>query len=175
MTHDFLNRFMPCKCIRTSKDEFVPFWLADFVEGDDVYEHKYKVNGDWQEYSNTSIVDCYWDIVDKKIVTGEVKDIYPEINELPFKEGEKVLREAQSKNWKRKVHTFDEIEKIIFDEFDRNILKGKDVDEYYSEFFSKEELVNKDALYEIRIWKPAYKLKSGVIIRWDHQLSIIEE
>ena len=62
---------------------------------------------------------------------------------------------------------------IEYIEYDSEVKKVKKMEKYeLNWYFTEEEQksLNINDLYEIRSWKPFYKLASGKIIKWEYQL-----
>jgi hypothetical protein len=163
------RRFIPVKCLQIG-NEFVPFWLLEYDNSEDYGEGFRKK--DAKDYSSSRIQygdlqDLLWDSKKCVIVSGITKDVYPDKQNCEFKIGETVLVEIKSNEY-----GLDKVVDIIFEEYDTNILRVKKMDEWDKKKFTEEELSNmkKDDVYEMRIWKPFYKLESGKIIKYSYQL-----
>lgn len=165
MTYD--KRFIPVKCLQDGNN-LIPFWELNYTKHEDYGEGFYKKGDSKWDSKYQDLTDCYWDSKEKKIITGIVLDVYPSSEEVEYKIGDEVLIEEE-----REINTFriDKIEDIIFEEYDTAIKKVK-MDEWELRSFTKEqrEKLNKEDLYEFRLWKPYYKVASGEIIRWDYRI-----
>lgn len=156
------KRYIPCKALQINNNEFIPFWELGYVPSDGYYGDGFKVKGDFRTYYG-NLNDCLYDVKKKKIVLGIVIDYYEDNSKLEFKVGDKVFAELSHRDWFE-----DEIESISYEEYEVNIYSGKS--ELLECYITKEQLKDVKAtdLYEIRLWKPYYKLKnSGKIIKYD--------
>ena len=146
-------------------NEFIPFWLLNYVNTEDYGEGFYKQGDSQYDASYSNLRDCFWDSKKGKVVVGILKDVYPE--KYDFNVDEVILREVSHSSY-----TLDKIVEIVFEEFDTNVIKVKKMDVCEKKYFTEEELINMktDDMYEMRMWKPFYKLESGLLIKWNHKI-----
>ena len=157
------RRYIPCKCLQ-SGNEFIPFWLLNYIKHED-YGKGYYTDSIY-EASYHDLVDCLWDIKHKKVIVGIIKNIYIKDEDLEYKKGETVLLESDGSSYK-----IDKILDVTFEEYDTTVVKAKNMEDYYSKYFTDEEKKNlKDEVYELRIWKPFYILESGKKTKWSYQI-----
>ena len=165
----YTKRYIPTKCLQI-KNELIPFWELNFTKHRDYGEGYYtKDSNEWHAHYQ-ELIDCYWDSKQHKIISGLVKDIYPkedQYNKL-YKKGDEVLVEKDTNSF-----YLDKIKEVVYEEYDSHIYKVKKMDNWYRQFFTEEELADPNTLYEIRVWKPFYKLESGKLIRYDYQLKTL--
>ena len=161
------KRYIPCKCLQKG-NEFIPFWELNWTKSEDYGEGFYK-DGDTQwDASFLDLQDCYWDSKNKKIITGIIKDVYPDKSKLAHKIDEVVLVEEN-----HTAYRLDKVIDITFEEFETSIIKVKKMEDYELKwYFTEEEIksLNRNDLYEVRRWKPTYKTENGRSIKWDHQI-----
>lgn len=161
------KRYIPCKCLHIKQhDEFIPFWELSYEYDEEMGEY-FKSKDHYQRYYG-DLIDCYWDIKDKKVLFGLIKDIYPK--DAPFKLDEVVLVEVAGKYGTMKE---DKVVEIFYENYETSIRKLKKMEKYeLTHYFSKEELkeAKLEDIYEIRTWSPSYKLQSGDIIHYTHQM-----
>ena len=164
MTMD--KRFVKTYCLQIN-EQFVPFWELNFFDDEDCGEG-YKIDGDYQRYYQ-DLKECYWDTKEKKIVFGKVKEIKAESKELTV--GQSVYVEMEHPNYgflKEAV-----IDEIVYEEYDTSIRKLKTLEQYELDWYftkKEQENLNLEDIYEIRTWKPYYKLDDGEVIRWDYKI-----
>ena len=60
---------------------------------------------------------------------------------------------------------------IVYEEYSSNVSKGSKLEPWYAKLV---ELLDPQALYEVRCWKPTYVLSNGVKTTWTHQLYSLE-
>lgn len=152
------GRLVPTFCARF-KEGFIPLWQLTY-QNSEIYGEIYLYN---HFHHSGDLTPCYWDTLDKKIVFGKIIDYY--VKETPYKVGETVYVEKQYRNLKEDI-----VEKVFFEVYEPKILlASSDEISYYLSAEEKDKL-NKDDVFEIRIWKPYYVLKSGEVIKYEHKL-----
>lgn len=169
---DLYKRYIPCKCLQSGND-FIPFWELNWLKSEMYGEGFYQKDQSQYEASYNNLVDCYWDSKDRKIILGQVKDVYPDETKLEHKVGKTVLVELENPYGAYKI---DKISEIVYEEYETRIVKVKKLDSYELKWYFAEEEVkslNKNDLFEIRNWKPYYKTESGLIIKWNHQIKTL--
>ena len=166
---DYNKRYIPVKCLQIDK-EFIPFWKLTYIKHEDYGEGFYKEGGDRYNASYSSLVDCLWDSKQKKVILGNIKDYYPDADNMEFKLDEVDLHEIERTHNSYKL---DKVIEIVFEEYDTHISQAKKMDSWEkNRYFTVEEIANMkvDDVYEIRSWKPFYKLESGTVVKWEHQM-----
>ena len=127
-----------------------------------------------KEYKVISIIACYWNTVKKTVLIGIIKDIYPKESQLEFNVGDVVF---VNDDYDRTIgNVIDRITEIVYEDYEIQISKIKKMDiSSIKWYFSEEEIksLNKDDLYEFRIWKPYWKTEGGLTIKWVHQIKKI--
>lgn len=162
---NYTKRYIPVKCLQVKGNKFIPFWLLNYTDHEDYGEGYYEQGDTEYNASHSELTDCIWDVKKKVVILGIIKDAYRK--ETEFVEGEVILSEET-----HNVYSTDKIVKIEYEEYDTHIIKFKKMDNWEKGYFTKEELstMKPDDLYEIRTWKPFYRLASGKLIKWEHQL-----
>ena len=126
------------------------------VEGMHYYTHN---NETFRE-----IKDVVYDTKERKLLFGVEIDIYPEIANSPFKQGAKVLYEKSHRVLVEKT-----IKKVIYNDFDLSIRKGKKLEDYFRSLI-KDTIIEDETLYAFKHWKLSYLLNDGTIVNYSHQL-----
>lgn len=156
-------RYVPCYALKVD-NEYIPYWQLKYVEDKDNREG-YRVEDDYKAHY-CKLTECLYDLVEKKILLGIVKDVYE--NSL-FIVGEQVVLKLTNTKY-----TTDTIKEIIYEKYKSNCIKVNDFDDYKLDYYFTKEEANKlklNDLYEIRVWKPYYLLESGELIKYDYQLA----
>jgi hypothetical protein len=169
------NRYMPCKALQIG-NELLPLWElvyhpADTPDNDtclDGFSHtKYH-----KPNYTPNIVDCVYDLQDKCVVPVIIKDHYPTPDKYAV--GQEVMLEVQNES-----HTLtrETITEITYEEYRSTFTSVRDMDTWYLNLFSDEEKATMQPLdlYEIRTWKPIYKMKSGEVVKYDYRMYSIKE
>ena len=149
------KRYIPIKCLCINND-YIPFWKLTWSEHEDFGEG-FDVDG---VVNYGELVDCLWDSLDKVVVKGIIKDIYP--TKFEFSVDDIVLREVNYNTYCKDV-----VVGIEYTEYESIVKKGSNFEAYELVFDTE---LCKDDLYEMRHWKSYYRLKSGILIRYDYQL-----
>lgn len=158
-----IKQYITVPAIVTDDHKIYPLWSEDvkYSFGDDYCSDSLKLKDNYREYFN--IQNVILDIKTKKLSLGIDIDIYP--TKLEFNIGDKVLYELR-----HKVLKHSEIKNIVYEEYESQIYKGKDIeDSYYERYINSKELKVND-LYHIKVWKPYYVMIDDKIIKWEHQL-----
>lgn len=168
---NYNKRYIPVKCLKDGNN-YIPFWLLSYVDSEEYGEGYYGPEGNKHNASFNELVECMWDVVDRKVILGVVKDVYNS-SRIEFKLEEVVLNEVAGES---STYYLDKVVEIIYEEYDISVRKANDLD-YEISYFTEEEIanMNPETLYEIRLWKPFYKLESGKIIKWSYQLKHLKE
>ena len=76
------------------------------------------------------------------------------------------------------VYKKDVIKEIIYEEFESVFFPAKKLSTHYGYFqslFNEEEIASGNFM-EVRKYKPYYKLESGKVVKWEHELAgFVEE
>ena len=158
-----IERYQIVKAINT-KEGLIPIWDSRITfQEDDVVGQSISVKGDTLFKEYFSLLDCIYDLKTRELNVGIEINVYPDENKLAFKKGESVFYEQS-----HKVISEAKISDIVYEEYDLKILRGKNMDDYYSARFKI--IIERDTLYAIKNWKPFYVLDNGKKIIWEHQL-----
>lgn len=156
-------RYIPCYALQV-EGNYIPYWKLDYSYEED-YGHGYKAKDNYRT-TYGDLTECFYDLVEKKIVLGIVKDIY----EKPkYQVGQQVLVDSHNSTYR-----LDVIKEIVYEKYESSCRKAKDLDEYQlSWYFTKDEIkdIKFNELYEFRRWEPYYLLESGKLIKYNHQLA----
>jgi hypothetical protein len=156
-------RYIPCYALKVN-NEYTPYWKLDYSYEED-YGHGYTTEDSYRtNYSN--LTECLYDLVEKKIVLGIVKDIY---QKPKYQVGQQVLVETGSS-----LYSIDSIKEIVYQTYESTCYLAKDLDEYQLKwYFTEDEIkeIKLNELYEFRLWEPYYLLESGKLIKYNHQLA----
>lgn len=156
-------RYIKCFALQVN-NEYLPYWLLDYVEDED-YGSGYKYGDGFNEVSYSGLTECLYNLVEKKVVIGIVKDNY----EKPeYAINQQVLVQVTYNKY-----TIKTIKDIVYEEYESKCIKVKDLDEVDLHwYFTKEEISNLKVndLYEIRVWKPFYVLNDDSVIKYDFKL-----
>lgn len=157
-----VSRYILVEGVKTKDNQILPIWDSriNYTKSDD-YGDMLSVE------DNRNIIDtieCIYDIKTKTISAGVEINIYPSLDEMKLKKGEKVLYEKTHK------HLFEtSIIDIEYNRFDLSIYKGKKIDKWWLDKI-KDITIEKDGLYAVKLWKPTYVLENGVKTEYEHQL-----
>jgi hypothetical protein len=153
-----VTRYIPIQAIKTNDNSLIPIWDPRITfEKTEMYGNQ--LNFERERFYNT--VECVFDIKTKQISIGIDLDYYPK---LEYAKDEKILHEVSNR-----VLGEATIEKIVYEEYELEIIKGKKIENYWKTYFS-EVVFLADSLYAIKKWKPFYVLNNGKIIEYSHQL-----
>jgi hypothetical protein len=89
---------------------------------------------------------------------------YPTEDNLEFKKGQVVLFEKSHRNLVEA-----KISEVVYEQYDLEIKKGSKLDKFWRIKF-KDKIIDNNALYAIKQWKPFYVLDDGTKVEWTHQL-----
>lgn len=158
-----VKRRIIIQAIKTNDNELIPLWdeRVTFEKTEDC-GNGIRVKDIRGFFFNT--VECMYDLKTRTVEAGIELDVYPDEKDLEFKVEEAILFEKSSQ-----VLTEAKIEKIVYEEYDMVIVRGRKVDKRDIERVKGIEIDN-DALYAIKRWKPFYILDNGSKIEWVHQL-----
>lgn len=144
---------LPSFCLKVSQNEFVSFWeltpTTSELYGDGF---TYKGKDYWNE-----LIPCYYNLNDKTISFGIVKDYYPD--KLAFVKDEEIYFEEE-----HSIYSETKIIDIEFNTFEVEIINVAKCDKSTLHwYFTKEEQENMklNDIFEIRKWKPVYVLENG--------------
>lgn len=159
------KRFVKTFCLQINEN-FIPFWKLDLFEDED-YGEGYKVEGDFQRHYH-DLKECYWDIKEKKIVFGKVKEIKGKNEEFFVDEVVYVEISKPYGYFKESI-----IKEIVYEEYETSIHKIKNLEQYELDmYFTEQEQLelNLEDIYEIRTWKPYWKLDDGEVVKWGFKI-----
>lgn len=150
------GRYIPIWGINLG-NEIIPFWDSRFG-----YNHKEKcLEIGFKLYAN--LIECLYDLKEKKIFPGIPLDVYPDSNEEPFKAGQVVYYEFNHRAIKET-----KIKEIVYEKFELSISKGKKIDKYIKKLIKED--IQDDLLYMIKYYSPSYILESGEKVISEYQL-----
>lgn len=144
-------------------NKIIPLWDPRIkYSKDDHYGEGYHFDG--RRYSST--VEVVLDTKTKELSKGVIIDHYPSEENNKYKVGDNILRDVGSHELEGDV-----IEKIVYEEYTDDILKGKKLIKYNSKNFPLDVAqIESEGLYCLRTWKPFYQMRSGKVVKWDHEL-----
>lgn len=156
-------RYINCHALNVDNN-YIPYWELEYVEDEDC-GYGYKAKSSYKTYYG-KLTECLYDLVEKTVILGIVKDIY---EEPKYQVGQQVLVDNGSNTYK-----LDVIKKIIYEKYESTCTKAKELDKYQlSWYFTEDEIkdIKLNQLYEFRNWEPYYLLESGRLIKYNHQLA----
>lgn len=154
--HRYINIF----ALKTPEG-MIPFWeIEAYHYNDDTGEETYTYK---DENYKVNLIDCVYDLKKRAIKTPVIKDVYP--SNLKFSVGETVYREVKPDHM-----MLDYVESIVYEEYESQYYKAKKMPDWFNKYFTNEELVAND-FYELRVWKPWFKMKSGALVKYDMYLN----
>lgn len=158
-----IQRYVIIKAVKTKTNELIPIWDERIIfEKTELYGNVIRLKDDW--HNHYSLIECIYDLKTKEISIGIELDHFPSDKELDFKIGETVLFEKSHK------HLSDaKISEIVYEEYDLDIKRGKNFNNWEFERF-KDIQIDSKTLYAIKRWKPFYILDNGNKIEWSHKL-----
>lgn len=165
-----MDRYIPIKAINVGKGQLIPFFddRVKFHE-DDYFGGYVTIDGNFQKYCD--FVDCVYDIDERKVKEGIVKDYYPSLDKLEFKVGGRYLVEEDNKTMQLAT-----LVEVLFDEFQDNYRKGSKIEPYELKgLFAEGESVDKDAVYVLRYWETTYVFNNGFKTKYSHQIKLFKE
>lgn len=135
------------KAFLHKKSKYIPIWELEGNVGD--YGFEYNVKGDFNSFSENSLVDVYYDINTKEINTGEIIEYKNKEKELP-KIGSDVFYE-NLKHIIKKAKLIGIKWEVQFN----YINMGEHIDREYN-YYTKNIKLDYNKLYHIKIYEPRY-------------------
>ncbi len=164
-----VSRYIITHAVKMDNNELVPIWDSriSYNKSDNCGESLMLREITRKEFF--SLVECIYDLKTKKIKLGIEINVYPEGENLEFQKEEIVLFEK-----KNRVLTETKIIDIVFEEYDLQIKKGRDLESYdiqrLSKFGLDENKIEPKSLYAIKHWKPYYVVEDGTKVKYTHKL-----
>ena len=158
------QQYIPCQVITDITGKRVPVWECDYVNIE--FGDTLSYNG--CHYDRT--VTMLYDLKAKAVFTGTVVDHLPHFNPgHPFKVGTRVgvPAKATGSGSSYKLYRPDTIVDISYKEYGSNVTQVKELDVFQlNQYFNAEQQakLQPDDWYEIRTWKPIYKLSNGEVV-----------
>lgn len=147
------------------KEKFIPIWELTFESHED-YGPQYKVKGNWETYSESSLSDVYYDINTKQITSGEVIE-HKEEKDLP-KIGDFIFYE--------KYHSIIKKAKLLDIKWVvsyNHIGMGEYMERNYK-FYFKDVKLDYNKLYHVKVYEPRYIVEGDSQQIWPHTLKTVE-
>ena len=158
-----IKRHIVVQAIKTRENELIPIWDERIIfEKTEMYGNAIKLKGDYSNHY--SLTECIYDLKTKKLGVGIEFDYYPTEDNLEFKKGQVVLFEKSHRNLVEA-----KISEVVYEQYDLEIKKGSKLDKFWRIKF-KDKIIDNNALYAIKQWKPFYVLDDGTKVEWTHQL-----
>ena len=156
-----IKRRIVIQAILTKEGELIPIWDDRIsFEKTEMYGNRIILKGGRNEYY--SLVECIYDLKDRKLEVGIELNYYPEKTE--FEKGESVFFEKSNR-----ILEEAKVSDIVYETYDMQITKGGKLSNWTLNYFKDVE-IDKNSLYAIKMWKPFYVLDNGIKIEWAHQL-----
>jgi|GEM_PF-6474182 len=149
-----LSRYITTQGVLLTDNTIIPIWDSRITfSTSEMYGNEINVKGERKRYFN--LIDCIFDLVTKKVSMGVELVVYPDLTKLEHKVGTIVLFED------RQTNTLTKIIDIVYERFNLEIKKGKDIEEWELKKFDKDTIIDANILYAIKTWKPTYILENG--------------
>lgn len=161
-----VTRYIVVQAVQSRDNVLIPVWDERIVfEKTEMYGDVITIKG---EYSHSShLVECVYDLKNRTLSPGIELDYYPDEKHIEFKEGDQIFFESGGH---RKLGE-STIKKIVYEEYDLTIQRGKKMDRWYVDYFKNNNVeIDGNAIYAIKQWKPFYILENGKKIKWNHEL-----
>jgi len=158
-----IERRIVIQAVLTKEKELIPIWDERFqFQTSDDYGDVITMKGD-SSYHYLNVVECIYDLKTRKLSAGIDLDVYPKKDE--FEIGEQVYVETNKPYTLRE----DEVDSIVYEDYDLSIIKGKKANEFYGKMF-KDTDFSPEQIYAVKTWKPIYILKNGEKILYSFKL-----
>ena len=162
------ERYIITQAVIAKDKTIIPMWDDRIVfEKSKMFGNQIFLKG--EPLNEYRLVECLYDLKTKKLEMGVEINYDPDKNKLDFKEGQAVFFEVSARTMAEA-----KIKKIVYEEFDIQILRGKKIEEYWGKRFNDVK-IEADCLYAIKQWKPFYLLDNGKTIQYQHQLYMKEK
>lgn len=165
-----MDRYIAAQAIQVAPGELISVFdeRIQFVK-DDYYGNHVRLNGDHRMFRD--FIDCVYDLKARQLKAGIVKDFYPNIEELPHKVGDRCLVEIGHHKMQ-----LTKLKEVVFEEFTSSFRKGKKIEQYETQrYFAEGEVVDANAIYQLRYWEPIYVFENGFKTKYDHQIHELVE
>lgn len=168
-----ISRYITVECVLNEKKELIPFWDSSIeYEKSEDYGKRVRIAGSiFKDYSSNWVMGLF-DLRDKSLSPGIELECYP--NTTDYTVGQKVYVEVEGYS-RALQETF--ITEIVYLDYEVRIQKGKKIEKWYLQnYLAFENLVlDREALYCMKLWKPAYKLANDALVEHDYRLHKVYE
>lgn len=164
------SRYIKILAVEIDK-ELKPFWEVRAEEEDKYGSLQTTFYDPKKSYPDLPAHEVYWDMVDKKVVSGVVIDIKNDTSKLRYKIGQEVLI---NKDHSSVLHP-DKIIDIAFLDYKSYITKVQDLSHYDLNSFTEEQkkLLSVIGIVDRHIWEPTYIMASGFKTIYEHKIFTI--
>jgi len=158
-----VKRYIIVQAVQTDNHELIPVWDERLTyTKSEMFGEGFEIKDEYQKTNR--VVECVYDLKKRTLSMGIELDYYPEEKDVEYKKGEEVYYETSHRKLKES-----KIKDIVFEDFDVTIVKGKKMDGWCKKHFT-DLVIDPNAIYAIKNWKPYYILENDVKIEWTHQL-----
>jgi len=162
-----ITRYVRVFAVLDENKNIIPIWdpSLNFVKSDEYCLAHLTMGSTYFSEKFYNLIECIYDLKSKSLSLGIELDIYPKIDTLDYKPSEYILYEVGNRSYSEAT-----IDKVIFEEYDVNIVKGEDFSNRLIPYL-KDGIVDLKAIYTIKYWKPTWILNNGIKIKYNHQLA----
>jgi len=157
-------RYIPIQVYKKDKNSKpIPFWELNCMQlGEEI-----KLLDYYEELTTATLQDALWDVVERKVTFGDV--VIVKKRKGGFVEGDNVLVEIS-----HRLLAEETIDEIQFNGYESHITKVDDLSAQQRAIYFKKRKP-KTELLEIRFYNTVYVMKSGRVVKYQHQMFRLQQ